>query len=376
MTLFLLFLKRYVFSFRKNSYITLFIVFSVFMMLVGVCSLLLTQAFMDGAQDMIRSYHLTRTPHLQIQRPGDVKIDPGFVDRIRKEKGVLEVVTEWRNNAWLQGQTLQQLNLTAREDVDQPVLAGRAAMRAGLGPGDPLRLLLPSVSLTPVGLMPQKILISDYRIGESSGAEEGLLVPFDWVKVNIDPKAQPARIIVTCDPPETALSLKQTLEGELPETWILKTYQDLNRPLFYALSLEKWLMFLGVAFILLVAAMQMATSLRLVVLHHQDTFVIMRLYGLNRATLYSYLLSVGLCLGIVGAAGGALAAWGIATLVSHSDLLALPEGIAFLGSVPLSVHPLTALAIAVVALALSLMASVPAVRSALNIRSVEILHAP
>jgi len=197
-----------------------------------------------------------------------------------------------------------------------------------------------------------------------------------WVRDHIDATATPDRIIATFDPPEKALAAAASLSSVLPAGWTLQTFRDLNQPLFYALALEKWLMFGGVAFILLIAAMQLATSLRLVVIHHQDTFIILRLHGLTQRVLSLYLTAIGLILGFVGAAGGAAMAWGISYLVTRQGLLELPASIEFLGQVPLTLHPTTVLGIVVTTVILCILAARGSIAYAKSLRAVEVLHAP
>ena len=114
----------------------------------------------------------------------------------------------------------------------------------------------------------------------------------------------------------------------------LQTWQDLNRGLFFALRLEKALMFVSVFLIVPIAAMALVTVLVLLVASKRTEIGILKAFGARSAELRSAFLLLGGLLASFGLGAGTALGLGGSWLLDHYRLLRPPGDIYFIDHVP------------------------------------------
>src|SRR5207253_9685098 len=80
----------------------------------------------------------------------------------------------------------------------------------------------------------------------------------------------------------------------------VKTWKEINRPLFLALRLEKIVMFATISLIIFVAALNLISSLSMLILEKRPAVGVLRTLGATERTILTLFLEVGLLIGLTG----------------------------------------------------------------------------
>ncbi len=109
---------------------------------------------------------------------------------------------------------------------------------------------------------------------------------------------------------------------------------DLNRNLFTWMKLEKTVMFLILALIVVVAAFNIVATLFMVVLEKRRDIGVLRTMGATPGLVLTVFLSEGLLIGVLGTAAGALLGSALIALLKRYPFVHLPGDVYFIESLP------------------------------------------
>src|SRR5947207_8302943 len=99
--------------------------------------------------------------------------------------------------------------------------------------------------------------------------------------------------------PDRAEEVQAALAQCFPNVQV-KTWKEINRPLFLALRLEKIVMFATISLIIFVAALNLISSLSMLILENRPAVGVLRTLGATDRTILSIFLQVGLLIGLTG----------------------------------------------------------------------------
>src|SRR6185503_9144978 len=168
----------------------------------------------------------------------------------------------------------------------------------------------------------------------------------------------------------TAAQVKQLLGS----SYTTVDWQEANRPLFTALALERRIGVVIIGLIIFIAALNITTTLILVVVERRRDIAILNTMGATTRSIMSIFVIEGAIVGLLGAAGGVLLG-AIAVLVAnHYQLISLPADVYSISNVPLGLNVRDLSLAALVAFVLSVLATVYPARAAARIRPAEMLR--
>ncbi|HEY8132221.1 MAG TPA: FtsX-like permease family protein, partial [Thermoanaerobaculia bacterium] len=153
-----------------------------------------------------------------------------------------------------------------------------------------------------------------------------------------------------------AESMQRQLAAEFPNVQV-KTWKEINRPLFLALRLEKVVMFVTISLIIFVAALNLISSLSMLILEKRPGVGVLRTLGATEKTILTTFLAVGLLIGITGTLVGNLIGLGFAWAANRYHLVPLPSDIYFISYLPFTVEADDVTGVNLVAIALSVLAT-------------------
>lgn len=134
-------------------------------------------------------------------------------------------------------------------------------------------------------------------------------------------------------------SLKNRLQGILGYPYVVKSWMDLDRNLVTALAVEKKMMFLILAIIVMVACFNIAGSLIMMVMEKKRDIGILKAIGANSRGVSLVFLLQGLVVGIVGIALGS--AGGVYIAERINQVASLLEGLTGVELFPSDVYYFT-----------------------------------
>lgn len=258
------------------------------------------------------------------------------------------------------------------------VLGSELAERTGLQTGDVAQLISGEATLTPLGLAPR------YRRVRVAGIFRSGLYEYDaaWVYLSLATAASfagqpaPAASIISIEVADI-YAVGQTgarVREQMGDAFTTVDWQEANRQLFAALALERRMGIIVLALIILMAALNITTTLVLVVVERRADIAILSAMGARaRSIMYIFIIE-GACVGIIGALSGVVLGLIGCTVGERYKLVSLPADVYSLSSVPFHPQARDVALAALVAFILSLLATIYPARAAARVRPAEALR--
>lgn len=355
--------RRYLWAARKEAHTAFLSLISMLGLAVGVATLLISLALLSGLQGQIKARLIASSPQLLIEPIGKNTIDGAeVIEAAARKLGMRDVRTIVSGIAWganqneRRGRPLRLRSSKSRQSTDSINLSRDIAAGLGLTTGDPITVVAPRTRLTPFGPVP---IVKRYRIAQilPPAIEERA------AEASLD-MSEMERLFGTNGPtsmemygdPASAESMQQQIAAEFPNVQV-KTWKEINRPLFLALRLEKVVMFATISLIIFVAALNLISSLSMLILEKRPGVGVLRTLGATESTILTVFLAVGLLIGIGGTAVGNLFGLGFAWAANRYHLVPLPSDIYFISYLPFTVESEDVAGVNLVAVALSVLAT-------------------
>ncbi len=351
---------RYLRSGRRDAYVSLLSLLATGGITLGVSALILVLSGLSGLQDFLRSDVLSRTPHLEIEVPEGVDSST-LCDAFKGIIGVVDAQRILRGRGWLlfsggaisvqvvgfEGQLPRSFPVRedsfadssgAESDVDAGAglyLGDALARRWAVSIGDKVDLVSPRPTLTPFGPQPRAQalpLAGVFRTGRTEDNEQRVAVPLATARRLFGHHG--SRIEIKTNSLDTALQVAESVAAVLPAGGRVRTWQELNRALFFALKLEKVLMFIAVFLIVPVAAMSLVTVLALLISSKRGEIGMLQAMGASAGEIRRAFLVLGGLLGTVGLVLGGTLGVGTAWMLDRYQLISPPGDVYFLSHIP------------------------------------------
>lgn len=160
-------------------------------------------------------------------------------------------------------------------------------------------------------------------------------------------------------------ALKRRLESMLGPSFKIQTRYEQNQALYAVMQMEKWMVYMILTFVLVIAAFNMVGSLSMLVIEKRKDITILKAMGARRQLLLRIFLAEGLIIAGIGALIGFVLGTSVCLLQQQFGIIKL-EGSSFLvDAYPVSMHATDFLLVSLTILVIGLAASwYPAWRAA------------
>jgi lipoprotein-releasing system permease protein len=357
--------RRYLWSARKRAHTAFLSSISMLGLAVGVATLLISLALMAGLQGQIKRRLIASSPQLLIEPAGSPAIDDADLiassGRSMGMKDVRPLVSGigWgANDRQRRGRPMRLRSDAGLQLADSDIAVTRDfAAALSLDVGETVTVVAPRTRLTPFGPMP---VWRKYRIarllaaGTDEQAAEGMLNLRETESL-FGTGGKPTSIEMYGQE-DRAEEIQGQLARQFPGVQV-KTWKEINRPLFLALRLEKIVMFVTISLIIFVAALNLISSLSMLILEKRPSVGVLRTLGATERTILTIFLEVGLLIGLSGTILGNIFGLSISWAVNHYHLIPLPAGIYPIAYLPLTIDPSDVIGVNAVAVVLSVIAT-------------------
>ena len=273
---------------------------------------------------------------------------------------------------------------TSEEDELPPlspdnILIGREMARAlGVAVGDTIKIINPMGRLTPLGTITLEKTVRVAGIFESGLWD----IDANWAYVNIEtarrifsfPEGSALLLQFNITDLYRAAEVADALREKAGSGFVTTTWIELNGPLFSALKLEKIALFITIGLIVFVAALNIVTTLIMMVLEKQGDIAIFSTMGATARTMRRIFMYQGLILGIIGTVVGDILGIAISWIFNHYQIIKLEAEIYSIPYVPFHVRTEDVLLISGTAILISYLATLYPSRSAAKLNPVEVLR--
>lgn len=137
-----------------------------------------------------------------------------------------------------------------------------------------------------------------------------------------------------------------------------KDWQQLNQPVFAALNLQRLGFLVGIGLIILVASLNIITTLTMMVVEKSRDIAILMSMGATRQSILVIFILQGLIIGIVGMVIGTISGVLTSFFANKYQLIQLDPKIYSISYVPFNTRLLDVLLVATIAVAISLLATI------------------
>ena len=162
-----------------------------------------------------------------------------------------------------------------------------------------------------------------------------------------------------------AREIANDLDAKLGSEYRVTNWIDLNRNLFAWMKIEKAVMFTILILIVLVATVNIVSSLVMLVLEKRRDIGVLRTMGVTPRGIMRIFLLQGTLVGLSGTAIGLLVGWSVSYVLGRYKLLRLPGEIYFIDTLPVKIEWTDFALVGLAAVALCFIASLyPAWRAA------------
>ena len=400
--------KRYMLPGRGEAFIALVAGISLAAVMLGVAALVIVMSVMNGFRAELLDKIVGLNGHAIINAYGgrldnwedvleEVRETPGVVEAsplievplLATFNGRAEAVAVRGNTpediAKLKPNVLQGDLASLRNGEANVAIGSRLAMNLGARLGDTITIVNPQGRPTPMGTMPRLVgyrITAIFEIGIYEFDQAYIVMPIPNAQTLLLTGDTIGTIEVTTDDPDTVGETLAPLAQKLQGRAVVQTWKDINASLFEALEIERVAMFFVLSIIVLVAVFNILSSLIMLVRSKTRDIAIMRTMGATRKSLLKIFVTVGFTIGAIGTGAGLIL--GALVLVFRQSIVRGIEiafgvnlwdpSIRFLTTLPAKTDPKEVIAIVVLALVLSFLATLYPARKAAGTDPVQVLR--
>jgi lipoprotein-releasing system permease protein len=384
---------RYLRARRKEGFISVIAGFSFLGIMLGVATLIIVMAVMNGFRKELLSKILGLNGHLLVQPLESPLTDwkevaerISAVDGIRLAAPIVEgqalasspfnaagvlvrgIRSADLNNLTSIASNIKQGSIEGFDEGQGIAIGRRLADQLSVHAGDTVTLVAPRGAVTPMGTTPR---IKPYRvsavfeIGMSEYDSSVVFMPLTEAQAYFNRANDVTAIEVYTNNPDRIDVFRKTVTEAAGRPIFLVDWRQRNSTFFNALQVERNVMFLILTLIVLVAALNIVSGLIMLVKDKGSDIAILRTMGASQGAIMRIFLITGAAIGVVGTIVGFLVGLLICLNIEAirqflswltSTELFSPE-LYFLSKLPAEIDVAETAAVVIMALTLSFLAT-------------------
>jgi lipoprotein-releasing system permease protein len=400
------FSQRYLKAKRKQGFISIITGISILGIMIGVMALIVVLAVMNGFREDLLKRILGVNSHLLIlSHRGDIKDTDAVMRRALEVDGVIAATpfiysqVMVKNGGNISGAILRGLDpatagkviniesmikgaplAALREshgDLPGIILGSELSRQIGAFPGDTVTVVSPIGKLTPLGRVANEAKFRVMALFESGMYE------YDSSLVYLS--LYDAQEFLSLGSEVTGIELKVKdidqsdrvgilVQDRLGYPYWTKDWKMMNKSLFSAIKLEKVTMFIILIMIVLVGALNIISSLVMLVMEKTRDIAILRTMGASSKSIMSIFIFQGLFVGLIGTALGLLSGSFLCHLLARYKFIKLPPDVYYITTLPVRLEWLDIVLIALAAVVISFFATIYPSFQASKVNPVEALR--
>lgn len=392
---------RYLRSRRREAFISIISWLSFFGIMLGVATLIIVMAVMNGFRSELLDKILGINGHLVIQPAGSDLTDyNNLASKIEGVEGVKFAIPfvegqilasgnggsvgalvrgmdkRGLDNLSLVSGTLKQGSLEKFDEEEGIAIGVGLARSLGVIAGDSVTLISPKGAVTPMGVAPRikaYPVKAVFEIGMSEYDSTFIFMPLNAAQLYFNSDEKVSAIEVYINDPDEVGSLTEPVKEALGRNVYVTDWRFRNTTFFSALEVERNLMFIILTLIILVAALNIVSGLIMLVKDKGHDIAILRTMGATRASIMRIFIMTGAAIGMVGTLAGFVLGLVVClniesirmfvSYITRTDLF--PPELYFLSKLPAEMDPAETITVLVISMVLSFLATIyPAWRAA------------
>ncbi len=398
---------RYLRFHRGRGFLSVITAISVAGVTVGTAALVIALSLMTGFTEGVRERILRGSAHLQVLSAGesgfpDAHLLAGRIERlpgvraaapvlfspamVTNEAGGLPAYAELfgieperqaRVADFGGAEPLAVLAHATPEGLPGVVVGADLAKRLGVAEGDAVRFTVPRLRLTPFAPIPRTLLArvaGTFRTDAYPQDAQRVYVDLREVRRLLDAEGETSWIEVRLDSLPDLPSRKREIQSALGAEWVVVDLLEQNRDILRALNTEKLILFLAIGLIVVVAALNVVSTLILMVHDKVREIGALTAMGARAGGIASVFVLQGLVIGVVGSVLGIVLGTAAAWWLDAYEVIRLDPDVYFISHVPFRTRPVDVAAVSLLAVGVSLVATIYPAWKAASLRPVEAIR--
>ena len=326
---------RYLRPRRKEGFISIIAIFSFLGVMLGVMTLIVVMAVMNGFRQELYSKLLGLNGHFVVSKFGAPFTDyddaakkllavpgvetampliegPGLYSNVAAPGNSVFVLTRGMKAADIENLKLVSGGLRGGsmdgfDDGSSIVLGLRLANSLGVNVGDSVHVLTNRGKSTVFGMKPNAknyTVGAIFEIGMSEYDKTIAFMPLKEAQAFFEYPGQANVVEVMVKDPETVRAMTPALKSALGDTFTVSDWQQRNETFFTVLDVERNVMFMILSLIVLVATLNIVSGLMMLVKDKGRDVAILRTMGATQGAIMRIFLITGASIGVVGTFAG------------------------------------------------------------------------
>jgi lipoprotein-releasing system permease protein len=319
---------RYLRPSRREGYVSIISILSLIGIALGVAALIIVLSVMNGFRHELLSRILGLNGHAVVQSLfGNMTGFDVLAAKVRKVPEVTRVTpiidgqvmasaNGMNGGVIVRGMRRQDLSslgtvskslsdgaLAHFQGGDAVIVGARLAEKLRLVPGMKITLIAPRGNVTPFGTTPRVksyTIAGTFRIGMSEYDQSFVFMPLEEAQLYFDLPNSVKGLEVMVDNPDRVEAIANRIAAATGPYIRVITWQDMNSSLFGALQVERNVMALILALIVLVAALNIISGLIMLVKDKAGDIAILRTMGARRGAIMRIFFIAGASIGVTG----------------------------------------------------------------------------
>jgi lipoprotein-releasing system permease protein len=323
---------RYLRARRSSRYISVIAGFSFVGIMLGVATLIVVMSVMNGFRKELLDKIVGINGHfflIGVETPlsdfdevtSRIAAVPGVTFVIPLTEGAAGVSSPFnQSGALVRGirahdlkrlpgivGNIKQGSLDQFDEAGGVAIGQRLADTLGLNVGDSISILTAKGAQTAFGITPRIKafpIVAVFQVGMSEFDSTIVYMPLAEAQTFFNKQGEATLIEVFVDQPDRVEDIRGRLDTAIGRPMIIQDWRERNRTFFDALAVERNVMFMILAMIVLVAALNIISGLIMLVQDKAHDIAILRTMGATRGAIMRIFLITGAAIGVSGTMAG------------------------------------------------------------------------
>ncbi|AQZ51887.1 lipoprotein-releasing ABC transporter permease subunit [Martelella mediterranea] len=324
---------RYLRSRRKEAFISVIAGFSFVGIMLGVATLIIVMAVMNGFRSELVSRILGINGHVVVLPAGEPFKDyAALTERLEGVEGVRLAFPLVEGQALVSGaqgagsgalvrgvrpddmlklktvsDNIKEGDMVGYAAGESVLIGSRMATSLGLFVGDKITMISPEGDVTPFGVNPRVKaypISGIFEIGMSEYDASIIFMPLTEAQAYFNAGDKVQSIEVFLDHPDDVDAVVPKIREAAGEDIVISDWRQNNRTFFSALEVERNVMFMILTLIVIVAALNIISGLIMLVKDKGQDIAILRTMGATSGSIMRIFFMTGAAIGVVGTFAG------------------------------------------------------------------------